>query len=127
MNRNRNTANAIAQFQTRGAFRSCEPYGNGHINDTFLVIFEDEGREVWYILQALNTNVFKKPEQVMANIEKVTEYLRGIIAEAGGDTERETLTLVPALDGKRYMCIHCPEKPPMERATFIEFEENELL
>lgn len=31
------------------------------------------------------------------------------------------------IDGKRYMCIHCPEKMPLERATFIEFKEEELI
>lgn len=28
---------------------------------------------------------------------------------------------------KRYMAIHCPEKPPLERALFIEFKESDLL
>ena len=29
------------------------------------------------------------------------------------------------VDGRRMMCIHCPEAPPNERATFIEaFDEN---
>lgn len=31
------------------------------------------------------------------------------------------------VDGKRYMCIHCPEKPPMERASFIEFKGDGIL
>ncbi len=97
MRRNLDTANAIAQFQTKGTFLSCEPYGNGHINDTFLVIFEEEGNEIWYILQALNTNVFKKPEQVMSNIEKVTEWLQKTAADP-----REVLHLVRTKDGAAY-------------------------
>lgn len=28
------------------------------------------------------------------------------------------------LDEKRYMCIHCPEKPPFERAVLIEFDAS---
>ncbi len=74
-----------------------QPYGNGHINDTYLV----EGLPCT-ILQRINTSIFKKPDEVMANIAAVTAHLRRKIEEAGGDPERETLTLVPTLDGKPY-------------------------
>ena len=39
-------------------------YGNGHINDTYVVV---KGG-VKMLLQRLNTNVFKNPEGVMDNI-----------------------------------------------------------
>lgn len=29
-----------------------------------------------------------------------------------------------ALDGKRKMCIHCPEHPPLERAVFLDVKEE---
>ena len=73
------------------------PYGNGHINDTYLV--ESEPRT---ILQRINTAIFKRPDQVMANIAAVTEHLRRKIIAAGGDPKRETLTLVPTVDGFPY-------------------------
>lgn len=28
---------------------------------------------------------------------------------------------------KRYMAIHCLEKPPLERALFIKFKESDLI
>ncbi len=71
-----------------------DPYGDGHINDTYRV----KGQN--YILQRINSNVFKKPYEVMENIEAVTEYLREKIAAAGGDPDRETLTLVKTNDGE---------------------------
>lgn len=73
------------------------PFGNGHINDTYIT--EGSPR---YIIQRINSNVFKKPEEVMENIGKVCDFLREKIAAAGGDPERETLTLVRTLDGKEY-------------------------
>lgn len=73
------------------------PYGNGHINDTYLV--ETKPRT---ILQRINTDIFKKPDEVMANIAAVTAYLREQIAKAGGDPFRETLRLIPTRDGKPY-------------------------
>ena len=74
--------------------RETAPYGDGHINDTYRV------KGQYYILQRINSNVFKKPYEVMENIEAVTEYLRKKIIEAGGDPDRETLTLVKTVDGQ---------------------------
>ena len=31
------------------------------------------------------------------------------------------------MDEKRYMCIHCPEKPPFERMTLVEFKEEDIV
>ena len=47
-----------------------ESYGNGHINDTFLVTMPR------YILQRINTSIFRNPEELMENIENVTGFLR---------------------------------------------------
>ncbi len=69
-------------------------YGNGHINYTYLTEESD------YILQRINTNVFKNPQQVMDNIERVTTHLRKKIQAFGGNPDRETLTVVKTLDGK---------------------------
>ncbi len=72
-------------------------YGNGHINDTYIV----QGPER-VIIQRINSNVFKQPELVMDNILNVTEYLRKIIAEEGGDPDVETLSVITTTDGKPY-------------------------
>ena len=71
------------------------PFGNGHINTTFKV-----GDPPRYILQKINTAVFTDPDGLMENVVAVTAYLRGEIAKAGGDPERETLTYLPATDGR---------------------------
>jgi Ser/Thr protein kinase RdoA (MazF antagonist) len=88
------------QFQVESTFTTAIPYGTGHINDTFLGIYKHGEREVKYIHQRINHNVFKEPEKVMENIALVTQYCRERILETGGDPDRETLTLVPARDGK---------------------------
>lgn len=72
-----------------------EMYGNGHINDTYMINSTPR-----YILQRINTSVFKEPEKLMSNIKKVTEYLQEEIKKSGGDSERETLNFVNANDGK---------------------------
>ncbi len=60
------------KFHIDGEIQNIEPYGEGHINLTFLITTDVSK----YILQKINTNVFKKPELVMTNIFYVTEYLR---------------------------------------------------
>lgn len=71
-----------------------ESYGNGHINDTYRTSTKD------CILQRINTNVFKQPEEMMDNIAAVTDFLREKIVAEGGDPDRETLTVVKTRDGK---------------------------
>ena len=50
--------------------------GNGHINDTYRVTFENEqGVKKYYILQQMNKSIFKNPVELMENIVGVTEFL----------------------------------------------------
>lgn len=76
---------------------SAEPFGNGHINDTYLT--EEEPR---YVVQRINKNVFKRPDHVMENVIGVTEFLAEKIKAEGGDPERETIKMLRAEDGKPY-------------------------
>lgn len=89
---------ALQAFDFGAAPDQVERYGSGHINDTFLVV----AGGVRFILQRINTHVFKKPEQVMANIVGVTEYLKQEIQKHGGDVARETLNVRKSKDGGRY-------------------------
>ena len=87
------------QFAIHGDFVSAEPYGSGHINDTFCVLFDQAGTRVRYIFQRINHNIFKQPVALMENIQRVTTHLgRAVAAEP--DASRRVLTLVPARDGQ---------------------------
>lgn len=91
--------NLCSRFAVPGDFVSAEPYGSGHINDTYAVTFDQAGSRIRYILQRLNTVVFRDPVGLMENIRRVTGHL----AAKNGDS-RSTLTLVPALDGNVWIC-----------------------
>lgn len=93
---------AIAGIKFGGTPVSHERYGSGHINDTFLLVNQEGGKEYRYILQRINHEIFKDPVSLMRNIEGVTSFLRKKIVEQGGDPGRETLNLVEAKDGKVY-------------------------
>ncbi len=92
----------VDNFRIRGEYVSHIPYGNGHINDTKLVTTKDGDKVYEYILQKINKNVFKNPEQLMENYVGVTDFIRRKVKEAGGDTQREVINVVHANDGKPF-------------------------
>lgn len=71
-------------------------YGNGHINDTYC------SEPTKYIIQRINTSVFKDPKALMDNIDNVTSFLGEKIKANGGNPERETLTVIKTVDGKNF-------------------------
>ena len=72
-------------------------YGEGHINDTFVVWREDHSKR--FILQRINTDTFTNPVGLMENVCSVTRHLRAKILAEGGDPARETLNVIPTLSG----------------------------
>ena len=83
-------------------------FTDGHINSTFLVVFSDKGELHKYLVQNINTAVFKDPDALMQNVVNVTHYLRKRIRENGGDPERETLHFRKTTDGA--LCLHDGEQ-----------------
>ena len=85
-----------AHFAFGGDVTDVKVCGNGHINSTYIITVEGGKR---YILQILNTAIFKDPVGVMNNIVAVTDHIRGGLAAAGEDTERGTMRVVLTKDG----------------------------
>lgn len=92
----------IDSFRFKGDFVSVKEFGSGHINKTYIVTFDDAGKETKYVLQQVNDNVFKNVDELMKNVFSVTSYLRGIIKGYGGDADRETLHYIKTKDDQRY-------------------------
>ncbi len=92
----------LSNFAINGEFISCEPYGSGLINRTYVAVYNEGGKRVRYIVQRINTNLFKNVDGLMNNIKLVTEFNRAEIVKRGGDPNRESLTLVPTENGGTY-------------------------
>lgn len=93
----------INAFTFEGVLIKKKPYGSGHINDTFKLTFEIERMgTIAIILQRMNTDIFKKPVELMENILNVTSFLRRKIMENNGDVDRETLTIIQTKEGFPY-------------------------
>ncbi len=88
---------AAAAYDFGGEIVSIEPYGGGHINDTFLVV-TDRGEE--WVLQRINGYVFPNPEQIMENIIGVTNFIAKKLIRAGEDPDRGTLTVKETKTGR---------------------------
>jgi Ser/Thr protein kinase RdoA (MazF antagonist) len=94
-------APVCAQFAFAGRFVSGEPHGNGHINDTFVVTHEQAGRTRRYILQRINTHVFRDVPSLMENIQRVSAHAARKTDGAAADAMK-TLTVIPTHDGRSY-------------------------
>ena len=85
----------LAAYAFAGEVVGTMRFGKGHINDTFCVYTQtEEGDCVRYILQRMSAAAFRHPEQLMQNIVGVTDYLRDVIGQSGGDAARETMTVL---------------------------------
>ena len=63
-------------FRLQGRVARVEPISGGNINKTYRVVYNREGGvEKSYLFQKINTYVFKKPEEVMENIDRVTTHI----------------------------------------------------
>ncbi len=89
------------QFCLEGQVELIEPYGSGHINDTYRVTCRksDSGSMRRYILQRMNHEVFRNPRELMENVVHVTDFLQQQIRKAGGDPEREAINVIPQREG----------------------------
>ena len=93
----------IDEFGFEGEYIGYRVSNDGHINNTFVLDFKNaDGSSTSYLVQLINTNVFKNPDELMENIVGVTGYLRNIVIERGGDPERECLRVFFTKDGKPY-------------------------
>ncbi|MGQ8335237.1 phosphotransferase enzyme family protein [Sunxiuqinia sp. A32] len=93
--------NIISQFDCPGEISKIIPIGSGHIHDTYQLKnsnlqFDD------YLLQKINTSIFKDVEMLMNNIHLVTQHLKRKYEMAGEESQDKVLTIVPTKGGDYY-------------------------
>ncbi len=122
---------ALQAFVLRGEVIFCQRYGCGHINETYCLAC-DSG--TMYILQLVNSSIFKKPWELMENVDAVTKFLSARVSDPRG-----SLRMLPTKDGKAYfvdsegghwrlfpfitdsLCLQKPESPEDFRQSAIAF------
>ena len=117
LNGNQNAAAAAHAFSIEGDLRGAEPYGSGHINDSYRAVFQCNGHQSRYLLQRINHRIFKNPVTLMENIERVTAHLAAQVSSYP-DRNRRVLTLIPTRSGG---VLHVDDKGDFWRAyLFID-------
>ncbi|MCG8476343.1 MAG: aminoglycoside phosphotransferase family protein [Cytophagales bacterium] len=95
--------NAIASaFALQGRIISIEPFGSGHINDTYAVRTAEAGTPD-YVLQRINHQIFPDVEGMMDNIQRVTRHIRQKLTDKKiKDADSRVITVIPTKDGKSF-------------------------
>ncbi len=96
---------ACRRFDLQGEYRSYIPMNSGHINNTYCVYFFRDGEIKDYVLQRVNTYVFKDPYAMMENISSITEYIRTKIKAKGVSAKRLVLHYSTTARGEYYTVL----------------------
>lgn len=88
----------ISRFSIPGKLVSMSVNKQGHINSTFISVFDDNGIIRKYTHQMINCAVFPHPDEVMENIVSVTEHIRKKTGQ-----EDSTLRVIMTTDGKPFL------------------------
>jgi len=89
--------NVFKNFISKEDFKSYKKIGNGLINDTYLV----DTNKKKYILQKLNSFVFKNPINTINNILSISKHLKKKIAK-GSTFNKEYIYLYKGINKKYY-------------------------
>jgi hypothetical protein len=95
---------AVAQqFEPQGRIVEVREYGSGNVNDTYLVTLEG-AEESHFVLQRVNTHVFRHPELIMLNMRIFTDHVRKRLEREPLEASRrwEVPRVLPARDGHDY-------------------------
>jgi thiamine kinase-like enzyme len=126
----------IEKFQIYGKLQKVHPIEIGHINQTYQIISQKDGKQAAYILQRINNQVFKQPIAVMENIAQVGTYLKEqsypkevllpIQSKAGAsvvmDAQNGYWRLFPFIENtKTYNEVDSEEKAYQAAYTFGEY------
>lgn len=91
------------KFLIGGRLVNTSTLVGGHIHDTYLASYLEEGQTNTYVHQRINRQVFQNPVRLMDNINRVVTHLRAKLERSNCvDVKRRVLTLIPDRGGKPY-------------------------
>lgn len=90
-------------FGIGGETVKAEAFGNGNINDTYLVYIQSGDGVARYIFQRVNRSVFTNPEDIAKNVSGVTTHIANKLRLAGEkDIERRVVKYYRNVSGGYY-------------------------
>lgn len=88
----------LPQFAFKGKYQGVREITSGNVNTTYLLNYLDGAAPYQYILQHINTYVFKNPHEVMRNIAAVTDHLRASLLASNQPIQRRVMELIHTHD-----------------------------
>lgn len=79
-----------------------ETFHSGHINSTYRVDVRNNGKNESFVLQRINTFVFRNPVGIMQNIDRVTGHIRQSLIREGVDPSGRVLDYLKRENGDNY-------------------------
>ena len=109
-------------FSFNGNLISVEENNQGNINKTYILTYDDKGITRKYLIQKINSNVFKEPYLVMKNIELVTEHIKKKLDE-NNDSIHKTLNIIKTGNGEN-LHVYINESGEKEYYRAFDFIDN---
>ena len=105
MQMNINLQDIPAQFDLPEPCTMPQPFGCGLVHRSYLFSAGTGRARERFILQQINTFVFREPVNVMENIERVLKHIQNKMKEdrSHPSPQRSVMELIPSRDGKSYM------------------------
>lgn len=108
---------AIERFAIDGLLLNAVPLQRGHIHDTFVSTWRQDGGNRRYLHQRMNDKVFQDIPAVMHNIDLVSDHLRRRAMSAAAPTGFTALELVPTRERRSYLVT---KSGPWRTYLFVE-------
>jgi Ser/Thr protein kinase RdoA (MazF antagonist) len=120
-----NLRSIAEQFVHQGQVTQIQAFGNGNINDTFLVSLDD-ANQTRFVLQRINTQVFRQPQQVMQNMSIYSAHVQQRLARQPLDRRWEVPQVICTQSGQDHWEEVKPEQPSKfwRALSFIEGSES---
>jgi Ser/Thr protein kinase RdoA (MazF antagonist) len=93
----------LSSFDIPGRIISIEELKRGHINRTYVALWEHAGVRKRYVHQVVNHRIFQDIEGLMKNLDVVTATLGQMKASGRLRSDEVTLTLIKGRSGERFL------------------------
>ena len=114
----------LTNYNIPGQLISIIKCNTGNINTTFIIEYDNNGNRQRYLIQKINTNIFKNPNVLMNNIYNVTKYLKTKMI-LDKDTEHKVLELLKTKNGN-LLCKVINSENKEEYYRIYNYIENSI-
>lgn len=114
----------LTNYNIPGQLISIKKCNTGNINTTFIIEYDNNGNRQRYLIQKINTNIFKNPNVLMNNIYNVTKYLKTKMI-LDKDTEHKVLELLKTKNGN-LLCKVINSENKEEYYRIYNYIENSI-